>query len=107
MEIKNFKINKIISAVFYALALAFSAVYYIDVAVTGGDWQGLGYAITLLLSVYAFAIAIIPSLIGLIRSIVGVKKGYCEKATLIYFIVFTALPIVTWLISYILIAILL
>lgn len=107
MEIKNFKINKIISAVFYALALAFTAFYYIDVAATGGDWQALGYVLTLYLSACAFAIALIPSIVGLIRSIVGVKKGYCEKATLIYFIVFTALPIVTWLISLILVATLL
>ena len=100
MEIKTFKTNKILSIIAYALACVVALYLFLDVLTTGGDWAPLGYAIALIITGYALAIALIPTLVGLIRSIIGVKKGYCEKSTLKFFIIFTALPFATFLVGY-------
>ena len=91
----------------YAVAFAFTAWILIDII--SSDDRGLGFgvglAVYLLVSSIANGVSLLPSLVGLIRSIVGVKKGYCEKSTLIYFIVFTLLPIATFFLNYIIIPI--
>ena len=103
MEIKKFKINKLISAALYAVAFAWTAWILIDIISSGdrGLGFGIGIMVYLIFSAIANGVSLLPSLFGLIMSIVGVKKGYCEKSTLIYFIVFTLLPIATFFLNYI------
>jgi hypothetical protein len=93
------KALKIVTALIYGLVTLFSLIFFISVA-TGDDGTDLAYAILLIIllgygSIF-FGISLIISLIGLIITIVK-RKDYEVKSTLKFFIVFTALPILTYL----------
>ena len=106
MEIKTFRYNKILSALLYGLVVAFILYIFLDAYSSNSAWAGLGYAIGLIYGGFGLAGSLVPTIIGLVRSIIGVKKGYCEKPTLIYFIIFTALPFITFLIALLVVALL-
>ena len=93
------KALKIITAIIYGLIALVSVLFFITVAI-GDDGTDLAYAILLIIllsygSIF-YGISLIISLIGLIITIAKRKK-YIIKSTLKFFIVFTALPILTYL----------
>lgn len=97
---------KIVTAIIFGLVAIWFAYSMISIA---GDlnsaegWEGLGIAIVLVLVLalggICLAASLVLSLVGLIISIVRKIKKRVTTGTLIYFIVFTVLPIVIFFFS--------
>ncbi len=95
--IKKFRALKIISLVLYVLTTAFTLIFLLDVLGTEeGLGKGLGAALWIIFSAIALAVPVIVSLISAIVSAVYRKRGQCVKGSLLFFLIFTALPIVTF-----------
>lgn len=91
---------KVVSAILYALVTGFLLFEFFWILFTEQSHVGLGLAVYLVIILAAIgsianAVPTILSLIGLIITVVKRKKGEFSISTLVYFIVFTALPYVT------------
>lgn len=91
---------KVVSAILYALVTGFLLFEFFWILFTEQSNVGLGLAVYLVIILAAIgsianAVPTILSLIGLIITVVKRKKGEFSISTLVYFIVFTALPYVT------------
>ena len=95
--IQKFKLLKIFTAVLYAIATVLSVVFMIDIL---NEPQNIGTAFALVvwlcLGAFALAVPLIISLVGLIVCALKVKKGESSKGSVIYFSIFSALPIITY-----------
>ena len=105
-EVKPVKLKalKIISAILYSAVTVFLLATLIDLIVDPGSSFGLSLAVYLVVILFiiggiANGVVLLISAIGLVISAVKLKKG-CSKKTLAFFIVFTALPIVTEVVIY-------
>ncbi|MBQ7235911.1 MAG: hypothetical protein IJX03_01995 [Clostridia bacterium] len=96
---KNFKVLKIITAVLYVVATAFVVWFMVDIA-TAPENLGTAFAIIawFAIAIPTLAVPLIVSLVGLILSAMNKKRSQCTLGSVIYFAVFTALPIITFLI---------
>ena len=98
-KVKNFKALKIITAILFAIVTVFSVVFMIDIII---EPKNLGTAFALVIwlvfATPANAIPFIISAIGLVICSVKRKRGESDKRSVIYFTVFTALPVVVYLV---------
>ncbi len=100
---KNFKVYKIVVAVVFAIVTILSSIMLGDIVGEGtGLGAAFGFVVWLVLAIIGFGASAIVSLIGAITSAIKKKQGVCDTKTLIYFIVFTALPIIVFAISIVL-----
>ena len=100
-KIYSFKVLKIIAIIAIVLTTLFMTYTDIDIissALSGNDdGLALAYAIVVILfGAFLYAINLIYSLIVLIVSTVYYKKGKCERKTVIFFLIATALPILIY-----------
>ena len=99
MESKNIvlKVFKIITIILYAIAVAFSTVIMID-AIKNPSNLGLavGILVWIIIGAIALAIPLVSAIIGLIISIVKKFKAQVGFGSVIFFIIFTVLPIATY-----------
>ena len=95
--LKNFKVLKIVTAVLYALAAIITLWFMIDIALTPKN-IGTAFAIVLWLAIAipVLAVPLIVSLVGLILSAINKKRLQCTLGSMIYFAIFTALPVITF-----------
>ena len=97
-RILQLKALKIITAIIYGLVTLFSAIFFILVAV-GDNGNNLAYAILFIILLsygsIIFGVSFLIALVGLIIS-VAKRKDYEIKSTLKFFIVFSALPVLTY-----------
>ncbi len=96
---KGCKALKIISALLYFLMTAFLTVILIDIILNPGDLPGLGIALFLIIFVLiigsiGYGITVILSIVGAILSAKRMPLGG-RKSNLIFFTVFSILPVVT------------
>ena len=101
-NLKKYTPFKIILTVLYIVITGFLLFAFIDALNKTGEHVQLGIALTyaivvILFGGIAYGVSLVLGLIGLIISAIGVKRNYSSIGTLVYFIVFTALPIVTYL----------
>ena len=101
-KIKKYSILKIIITILYFGITAFLLGAFIDSFNASGENVQLGIALTyaivvVLFGAMGYGALLITSIIGLILSAVGLKREKTTKKTMIYFIVFTALTIITYL----------
>ena len=98
-QLKKFKALKIVTAVLFAIATLFVVYLAIDIA---SSPQNIGTAFALViwicLAIGILAVPMIVSLVGMIIAIVNKKRSACTLGSVIYFIVFTALPVVVFFI---------
>lgn len=100
---KNFKAYKIIVAIIFAIVTVLSSIMLVDIISNGnGLGTAVGFIVWLILAIIGFSASLIVSLIGMITSAIKKKQGLSNTKTLVYFIVFTALPIVVFSVSIIL-----
>ena len=97
---KNFKAYKIIVAVIFAIVLILSSILVVDI-LSGGESIGkaFGFVVWLVFAIIGFAVPMVMSLIGTILSAIKSKQGLCTIKTLVYFIVFSVLPIIAFFAS--------
>lgn len=93
---KLLKAFKITYLIIYSLLTLFLILTYIDVMVNPSDMQNLGIALYLVIFVLiiggiGYAVSLIFAVTGLVISI----KKKVKKSTLAFYIVATALPVVT------------
>ena len=103
--LKRYIILKILAALFYAAITAFILYGFIYVFSAGSQEtrQTAFVLFVLIFLVYGGLLYIVPfliSLLGLIFSARRVKTGECVRSTVIYFAVFTALPVITWIATF-------
>jgi len=100
---KNFKAHKIIVTIIFAIVTVLSSIMLVDIISKGnGLGTAFGFIVWLILAIIGFSASMIVSLIGTITSAIKRKQGLCDTKTLIYFIVFTALPIMVFSVSIVL-----
>lgn len=100
---KNFKAYKIIVAVVFAIVTILSSIMLVDIISKGnGLGTAFGFIVWLILAIIGFGASVVVSLIGTITSAIKKNQGLCDTKTLVYFIVFTALPIVVFGVSIVL-----
>lgn len=100
---KNFKAYKIIVAIIFAIVTVLSSIMLVDIISKGnGLGTAVGFIVWLILAIIGFGASLIVSLIGTITSAIKKKQGLSNTKTLVYFIVFTALPIIVFSVSIIL-----
>ena len=97
---KKYTVLKILSAVGYGLITLFMLYVFFDALseVRENGFAILGYVIILVMVGICYLVPLILSTIGLILSAIARLKGESTIRTVIYFIVFTALPLVSWFI---------
>ncbi len=98
-QLKKFKALKIVTAILFAVATLFVVYLAIDIA---SSPQNIGTAFALViwicLAIGILAVPMIVSLVGMILAIVNKKRSACTLGSVIYFIVFTVLPVVVFFI---------
>ena len=96
-EIK-LKALKIISVVCYAIVSAFLVYLLLSVVINPGTNYNLAVGVCLIFGLVfggiGYLVTLIPTIIGLIISIVKREKG-CTKKTRVFFIIFTILPFIS------------
>lgn len=98
-EIKNYKSLKIINAVLFSIAAVFVLGFMIDIVIQPQSvGTAFAIAIWIVISIPVLAIPLFFSLISLIVTIFKKKSSECSVGTVIYFAVFTVLPVITFLI---------
>ncbi|MBQ4098558.1 MAG: hypothetical protein IJC87_00340 [Clostridia bacterium] len=99
---------KIISVAVYLLALIFLFIMLSSVIKDKAE-NGLVIAVYLIISItyfaFSFGASFVVSLVGLIISIVK-RKTYLAKSSIVFFAIFTALPVVTYFLNILLTAVL-
>lgn len=104
--LKRYIILKILAALFYAAITAFILYGFIGgvLAASSPEARQASLAVfVIFFLVYGGLLYIVPfliSLLGLIFSSRRVKAGECVRSTVIYFAVFTALPVITWIATF-------
>ena len=103
-KIYSFKVLKIIAIVAIYLTTLFIAYVDIDIIASSINGTDLGVAIAyaifvILCGALLYGINLIYSLIVLIVSTVYYKKGKCERKTVIFFLVATAMPIILYVLA--------
>ena len=98
-EIKSYKALKIITAVLFSIATLFVVGFMLDI-VKEPQSVGTAFAIAiwLIITLPVLALPMFLSLISLIIMILKKKRAECSGRTVIFFAVFTVLPIVIFLI---------
>ena len=100
MEKYNYKVLKIITLILYIVATVIAVVLMIDPIVKNSANENAGAAIALILlaplSIVVYAVPTILSLAGLITAFINYLRKKTTLGTLIYFIVFTVLPYLTF-----------
>lgn len=101
---KKYNILKILSAVFYAVITAFMVILFVDALIDSKEngFVVLGYILILVTIGLSYLLPLILSAIGLILSLVAKSRGESKIGTVIYFLVFTCLPVVSWFVFLIL-----
>lgn len=99
MENKNIvlKVFKIITIILFAVAVAFSTTIMIE-AINNPSNLGtaVGILVWVIIGAIALAIPLVSAIIGLIISIVKKVKAECGFGSVVFFIIFTVLPIATY-----------
>lgn len=95
---KKYTVLKILSAVFYAIVTAFIIYCFFDALVESKEngFAVLGYVLILITAGISYLLPLILSVVGLILSAVAKSKGQGTIKTVIYFLIFTALPLISW-----------
>ena len=95
---KKYTVLKILSAVFYAIVTAFMIYCFFDAFVESKEngFAVLGYVLILVTVGISYLLPLILSVVGLILSAVAKSRGESKMGTVIYFLVFTCLPVVSW-----------
>ncbi len=97
---KSYKVYKIIIAVIFAIITILSSIMLADVLITEQNiGTAFALAVWLVLAIPAFSVSAVLSLIGVIITAIKKKQGLCTVKTLVYFIVFTVLPVVVFFAS--------
>ncbi len=100
MEKYNCKVLKIITAILYLIATVIAVLLMIDPVVSSSGNESAGAAVALIflapLSIVAYAVPTVVSLAGLIVSFINFLRKRTTLGTLIYFIVFTILPFLSF-----------
>ncbi len=95
---KNFKIYKVFVAIIFVIATIFCSIMLGQII---NDEKNAGTAFALIawfaLAIPTYAVSIITSLIGAISSLIKRKQGLCDSKTVIYFVIFTLLPIIAFI----------
>ena len=101
---KKYIVLKILSAVFYAVITAFMVILFVDALIDSKEngFVVLGYILILVTIGLSYLLPLILSVIGLILSSVAKSRGESKMGTVIYFLVFTCLPVVSWFVFLIL-----
>ena len=107
---RNFTLLKIIITLLYLGITVFLLGAQIDAINAEGEGVQLGIALTyaiivVLIGGISYGVTLIVSTIGLIVSAVAYKRGSAEFKSVLYFIIFTGLIIITYLLLVILIPI--
>ena len=95
---KKYTVLKILSAVFYVIVTVFILYCFFDALIESKEngFAVLGYVLILVMVGICYLVPLILSTIGLILSAVAKSNGQSSLGTVIYFIIFTALPLVSW-----------
>ncbi|MBO7344569.1 MAG: hypothetical protein J6U92_01355 [Clostridia bacterium] len=94
---KTYKKYKIVIAIILFLITVLSSIFMADIITTEeGLGKAVGFVLWLVFASPCFLAVLILSLIGVILAIVNKKKGLSENKTLLYFVIFTILPIVIY-----------
>lgn len=97
---KFIKIFQIITAILYAIATVLSVIIMVDIL---SQPQNIGtafaVAIWIVFAAVALSIPLVFSIIGLIASIIKKSNAQCGTGAVVYFIIFSVLPILTYLIG--------
>jgi hypothetical protein len=99
---RKYTILKVAVTILYIAITAFLIGSVIDSMHAEGEAVQLGIALTYAIIVViiggiAYGISLIPSIIGIVLTSVGLKRKTNSFKSLLYFIIFTALPIITYL----------
>ena len=95
---KKYTVLKILSAVFYAIITAFIIYCFLDALIESKEngFAVLGYVLILVTVGISYLLPLILSVVGLILSAVAKSNGQATLKTVIYFLIFTALPLISW-----------
>lgn len=96
---KAVNVFKIISAVIYGLITVFLLITFFDTVFSNSENKGLSLAVYLAIILIAiggiaYAVNMAVTLIGFIITALNIKNGI-KKSNLVYFLIFTVLPIFT------------
>jgi len=96
---KAVNVFKIISAVIYGLITLFLLITFFDTVFSNSENKGLSLAVYLAIILIAvggiaYVVNMAVTLIGFIITAVNIKNGI-KKSNLVYFLIFTVLPIFT------------
>lgn len=91
---------RILAPIFFAITTAFLVYTFIDIIIDPGSNQGLSFALwyTLIFIIFGtggYIVSIIFPLIGMLLTLFRRPQGL-RVGQLIYFIIFTILPIIFW-----------
>lgn len=103
VQVRKYTLLKVLSAVFYGLITAFLIFYYITALVQSSEnagWVAVGFILILCTYGLGYILPFIISLVGMILSIISRAGNACKTGTVVYFIIFTCLPVATWLIFF-------
>ncbi len=97
---------RVLAPILFGLTTAFLVYTFVDILIDPGSNQGLSFALWFALIFVIFGsggyiASIIPPLIGVIITLVKRPQGL-RVGQLIYFIIFTALPILFWVLIFVL-----
>ncbi len=101
-QLRRYPVLKIITAIVFAITTIFFIYVYADVLNTpvnkpeDGLGKGIGIAVILVVGLLLYIPSIILAIIGLIITIISYIKKICSLGTMIYFIVFTLLPVMAF-----------
>ena len=91
------KVFKILTVVLYVIAVAVAAIIMVDTITNpSGLGTAIGILVWMIIGAIALAIPLVSAIIGLIISIIKKVKEQCNSGSVIFFIIFTALPIATY-----------
>ncbi len=92
---RNYKTYKIVVTVVFAIVAILSSIFMADILMSEENLgKAIGFVVWLAIFSPSFAVSMALSLIGVIISAINKSKGLCSSGTLVYFLIFTLLPIV-------------
>lgn len=107
-EKKRYLVLKILSALFYALVTLFVLALFVSTLTEQAgevDLRALGFLLLLIYCGFGYVPGVAISLAGIIFSAINLRKNQSTVGTLIYFIIFTVLPVVTFIVFLLLVRI--
>ncbi len=99
-EKKKYLVLKILSGLFYALVTLFVLVLFVSTITEQAgeiDLRALAFLLFLIYCGFGYIPGVAISLAGTILSAISLRKKKTTVGTLVYFIIFTVLPVITFL----------